>query len=125
MTNRPRRSRLTQTFAALDKDDAYDNDASIALLDNLGNAEDTDNTSLIDVNERIVAFLNDADTQSQLTVPSTPSLVTSATETRAQFLKRKRGSNTPYRGLGQKDKSVWKYARARLPYEAKRDDYGH
>jgi len=48
-----------------------------------------------------------------------------ATETGALFLKRKRGSSTPYRGLGQKDKSVWKHARARLPYEAERDDHGH
>ena len=125
MTNRPRRSRLAQTFAAPDKDDAYDGDASIELLDDTGNAEDTDNTSLIDVNERIVAFLNDADTQYQSTVPSTPSPVTSATETGAQFLRRKRGSSAPYRGLGQKDKLVWKYARARLPYEAERDNYGH
>ncbi|KAF2829077.1 hypothetical protein CC86DRAFT_403732 [Ophiobolus disseminans] len=105
MANRPRRSRLTQTFAVPDKDDTYD-DASIALLDDTGTAEDTDNTSLIDINERIVAFLNDADTQSQSTVPLTPLPVTSATETGAQFLKRKRGSSTPYRGLGQKDKSV-------------------
>jgi hypothetical protein len=124
MADRPRRKRLTQTFAVLDENDIHD-DASIALLDETGTAENTDNTSMIDINERIAAFLNDADSQSQSTTPPTPSPVTSATETGAQFLKRKRGSSTPYRGLRQKDKSVWKHARARLPYKAERDDYGH
>jgi hypothetical protein len=61
---------------------------------------------MIDINKRITTFLNDANSQSQSTIPPTPSLVTSATETRAQFLKRKRGSSTPYRGLRQKDKLV-------------------
>ncbi|KAF7448758.1 Dimer-Tnp-hAT domain containing protein [Pyrenophora tritici-repentis] len=124
MANRPRRSRVTQTFAVPDEDDIYDN-ASIAPLDESGTAEDTDNTSLIDINERIASFLNDADSQSQSSAPPTPSPVIPATETGAQFLKRKRGSSTPHRGLGQKDKSVWKHARARLPYEAERDDHGH
>jgi hypothetical protein len=124
MANRPRRSRLTQTFAVPDEDDIYDN-ASITPLDESGTAEDTDNTSLIDINERIAAFLNDADSQSQLSAPPTPSPVIPATETGLQFLKRKRGSSTPHRGLGQKDKSVWKHARVRLPYEAERDDHGH
>jgi hypothetical protein len=63
MANRPRRSRLTQTFAVPNEDNIYDN-ASIAPLDESGTAEDTDNTSLIDINERIAAFLNDADSQS-------------------------------------------------------------
>jgi hypothetical protein len=34
------------------------------MLDELGTAEDTDNTSLIDINERIAALLNNADSQS-------------------------------------------------------------
>jgi hypothetical protein len=63
MANRPRRSRLTQTFAVPDEDDIYDN-VLIAPLDKLGTAEDTDNTSLVNSNERIAAFLNDADSQS-------------------------------------------------------------
>jgi hypothetical protein len=105
MANRPKRSRLTQTFAVPDKDNIYDN-ALIAPLDESGTAEDTDDTSLIDINETIATFLNNADSQSQLSAPATPSPVIPATETGAQFLKRKRGSSTPYRGLGQKDKSV-------------------
>jgi hypothetical protein len=105
MANRPRRSRLTQTFAVPVEDDIYD-DASIAPLDETGTAEDTDNTSLIDINGTIAAFLNDADSQSQSTAPPTPSPFTPATETGAQFFKRKRGSSTPCRGLGQKNKSV-------------------
>ncbi|KAF2628304.1 hypothetical protein BU25DRAFT_458144 [Macroventuria anomochaeta] len=124
MANCPRRSHLTQTFVVPDEDDIYD-DASIAPLDETRTAEDTDNTSLIDINETIATFLTNADSQSQSTAPLTPLPVTPATETGAQFLKRKRGSSTPHRGLGQKDKSVWKHARARLPYEAERDDHGH
>jgi hypothetical protein len=60
MANRPRRSRLTQTFAVPNEDDIYD-DASIAPLDETGTAEDTDNNSLIDINKTIAALLNDAD----------------------------------------------------------------
>jgi hypothetical protein len=124
MANHPRRSCLTQTFAVPDEDDIYD-DASIAPLDESGTAEDTDNTSLIDINETIAAFLNNTNSQSQSTAPPMPLPVIPSTETGAQFLKRKRGSSTSHRGLGQKDKSVWKHARARLPYEAERDDHGH
>jgi hypothetical protein len=62
MANRPRRSRLTQTFAVPNKDNVYDN-ALIAPLDESGTAEDTNNTSLININERITAFLNDTDSQ--------------------------------------------------------------
>jgi hypothetical protein len=60
MANRPRRSRLTQTFAVPNEDDIY-NDVSIAPLDESGTAEDTENTSLININETIVAFLNNTD----------------------------------------------------------------
>jgi hypothetical protein len=124
MANHSRRSRLTQTFAIPDEDDIYD-DASIVPLDRTGTAEDTDNTCLIDINMTIATFLNNANSQSQSTAPPTPLPVIPATETGAQFLKRNRGSSTPHRGLGQKDKSIWKHARARLPYEAERDDHGH
>ena len=53
-----------------------------------GPYRDTDTTSLIDINETIAAILTDANSQSQSTAPSTPSPVTPATETGAQFLKR-------------------------------------
>ena len=52
MVNRPGRSRLTQPFAVPDEDDIYD-DASIVPLDETGTAEDTDDTSLVDINETI------------------------------------------------------------------------
>jgi hypothetical protein len=123
MANCPRRSHLTQIFAVPDENDIYDN-ASIALLDESGTAENTDNTSLTDINKTIAAFLNNADSQSQSSVPPTHLPVIPATETGLQFLKRKRGSSTPHRGLGQKDKSVWKHARTRLPYKAERDNHG-
>ena len=93
MANRPRRSRLIQTFVVPDEDDIYE-DASIAPLDETGTAEDTDTTSLIDINETIAAILTDANSQSQSTAPPTPSPVTPATETGAQFLKRKKGNST-------------------------------
>jgi hypothetical protein len=80
MANCPRRSHLTQTFAIPDENDIYDN-ASIALLDESGTAENTDNTSLTDINKTIAAFLNNADSQSQSSVPPTHLPVIPATET--------------------------------------------
>ena len=84
-------------------------DASIAPVDETRTAEDTYNTRLIDINETIAAFLTDADSQSQSTAPPTPSPVTPATETRAQFLKRNRGSSTPHKDLRQKDRGLAAY----------------
>jgi hypothetical protein len=108
MANRPRRSGLTQTFAVPNEDDIYD-DASIAQLDESGPTEDTDSSGLHEISETLAAFLNDANTltiDNQSSAPPSPSLVTPATVAGAQFLKRKRDSNTPHRGLGQKDKTV-------------------
>jgi hypothetical protein len=108
MVNRPRRSGLTQTFAIPHEDDIYE-DASIASLDELGPTKDTDSPGLHDISETLAAFLDDANTptiDSQSTAPPSPSPVTPATVTGAQCLKRKRDSNTPYRGLGQKDKAA-------------------
>jgi hypothetical protein len=127
MTNRPQRSGLTQTFAIPHEDDIYE-DASIAPLDESGPTKDTDSSGLHDISETLAAFLADTKTptiDSQSTALPSPSSVTPATVTGAQFLKRKRDSNTPHRGLGQKDKTVWKHTRARLPYEAEKDDHGH
>jgi hypothetical protein len=109
MTNRPQRSGLTQTFAIPHEDDIYE-DASIAPLDESGPTKDTDSSGLHDISETLAAFLADTKTptiDSQSTAPPSPSSVTPATVTGAQFLKRKRDSNTPHRGLGQKDKTVW------------------
>jgi hypothetical protein len=95
MANRPRRSGLTQTFAVPNEDDIYD-DASIAQLDESGPTEDTDSSGLHDISETLAAFLNDANTPTiddQSSVPPSPSPVTPATVTGAQFLKRKRDSN--------------------------------
>jgi hypothetical protein len=108
MTNRPQRSGLTQTFAIPHEDDIYE-DASIAPLDESGPTKDTDSSGLHDISETLAAFLADTKTptiDSQSTAPPSPSSVTPATVTGAQFLKRKRDSNTPHRGLGQKDKTV-------------------
>jgi hypothetical protein len=80
MANRPRKSRLTQTFTVSDENDIYDN-ASFAPLDKSGTAEDTDNTSLTDINKRTAAFLNNADSQSQSSVSPTHLPVIPAMET--------------------------------------------
>ncbi|CAG5137353.1 uncharacterized protein ALTATR162_LOCUS72 [Alternaria atra] len=139
MTNRPRRSGATQTFAVPDEDDIYDNSpASIALLEEeFGPVEDTNSPSFSDnnIDETLAAFFYDADSnsnsiltvESQSTAPSTPTPRpnTPTTLTGTQFLKRKRQSSTPHRGAGQKDKTVWKHSRQRLPYEPTKDDHGH
>jgi hypothetical protein len=85
MTNRPRRSGLTQTFAIPHKDHIYE-DASITSLDELGPTKDTDSPGLYDISETLTAFLNDANTltiDSQSTGPSSSSPVTPATVTGA------------------------------------------
>jgi hypothetical protein len=66
-----------------------------------------------DIDETLTAFLNDS---TSLTVDSLPTVspstptpstpITPAAVSRVLFLKRKRQSSTPYRGTGQKDKTV-------------------
>jgi hypothetical protein len=130
MADRLRRSGPTQTFAVPDEDDIYD-DLSIAPLeDALGPTEETDTSGLYNTSETITAFFNglySLTVESQLTrTPTpTPGLVLPTVATTLQFLKRKRQSSTPHRGVGQKDKALWKHSRARLPYEVEKDDHGH
>jgi hypothetical protein len=141
MANRPRRSGATQTFAVPDEDDIYDDSpASIALLKEESEpVEDTNSPSFPDndINETLAAFFYDVNSnsnsnsipivESQSTAPPIPAPrpITPATLTGTQFLKRKRQSSTPQRGVGQKDKTVWKHSRQRLPYEPIKDDHGH
>jgi hypothetical protein len=130
MADRPRRSGLTQTFAVPDEDDIYDDPSIAPLEDAPGHTEETNASSLYNTNETITAFLNGSyspTVESQLTTPPTPTpgLFIPTIATTPQFLKRKRQSSTPYRGVGQKDKALWKHLRARLPHEAEKDDHGH
>jgi hypothetical protein len=133
MADRPRLSGLTQTFAVPDEDDVYDDPSIAPLEDAPGPAEDTDNSGLYNTNETIAAFFNGSyspTVESQSTTIPTPTpgpvIPTIATiATTSQFFKRKRQSSTPHRGAGQKDKALWKYSRARLPYEIESDDHGH
>ncbi|CAG5180852.1 uncharacterized protein ALTATR162_LOCUS9469 [Alternaria atra] len=76
MTNRPRRSGATQTFAVPDEDDIYNNSpASITLLEEeFRPVEDTNSPSFSDnnINETLAAFFYDANSNSNsiLTVES-------------------------------------------------------
>ena len=120
MTNRPRRSGATQTFAVPDEDDIYDDSpASTAQLEEeFKPVEDIDSPSFPNnnINETLAAFFYDINSnsnsvptvESQSTAPLTPTPRTNppATLTSTQFLKRKRQSSTPHRGAGQKDKIV-------------------
>ncbi|KAF2034789.1 hypothetical protein EK21DRAFT_85344 [Setomelanomma holmii] len=133
------RSGATQTFTIPNKDDIYDNSpALIALLEEeFEPVEDNNSPSFPDndINKTLAAFFYNDDSnsnsiltvKSQSTVPSmpTPRLITPATLTSTQFLKRKRQSSTPHRGAGQKNKTVWKHSRQRLPYEPIKDDHTH
>jgi hypothetical protein len=130
MADRPRRSGLTQTFAAPNEDDIYDDLTIAPLEDALGPTEETDTSGLYNTDETITAFFNGSysltvESQSTTISTPTPGPVVPTIATTLQFLKRKRQSSTPHRGAGQKDKVLWKHSRARLPYEVEKDDYGH
>jgi hypothetical protein len=132
MANRLHRSGLTQTFAIPSEEDIYNNETNNppAFTEQLEQEyEPPEEDSYPNINETLTTFLNDNTnlTVDRLsTVPlSTPvpsTLIIPTTISGALFLKRKRQSSTPYRGIGQKDKIVWKHLRSRLSYEPMRDD---
>jgi hypothetical protein len=116
MANRLRRSGLTQTFAIPSEEDIYDNETNnppTFAEQSEQEYEPPEEDGYPNVDETLTTFLND---NTNLTVdslstvpPSTPTpstLITPATVSGALFLKRKRQSSTPYRGTGQKDKTV-------------------
>lgn len=120
MTNRPRRSGATLTFAVPDEDDIYDDSpASIAQLEEeFMPVEDVDISSFpeYNINETLAAFFYDingnsnrvptVESQSNAPLTPTPRPNAPATLTGTQSLKRKRQSSTPHRSAGQKDKTV-------------------
>jgi hypothetical protein len=111
MANRPRRSGLTQTSAVPDEDDIHDDPSIAPLEDTPGLAEETDTLGLYNTDETIAVFFNSSysstvESQSITTPTPTPGLVIPTVATTLQFLKRKRQSSTPHKGVGQKDKAL-------------------
>jgi hypothetical protein len=110
MADRLRRSGLTQTFAVPSKEDICDDETSnppAFIEQSEQEYEPPEEDSYPDIDETLAAFLNDS---TNLTVdslsavsPSTPTPstpITPAAASGALFLKRKRQSSTPHRGIG-------------------------